>query len=84
MELIVITVLAALLPVMSILSFIVGWNLGSPRRITLPKKTEERKPTEDEIMLERIDSARVFAPTEEKPLRTADAELIERINNARI
>ena len=59
MELVIITVLSALLPIMSILSFIVGWNLGSPRRITLPKKAEERKPTEDEAMLERINNAKV-------------------------
>ena len=59
MELVVITVLAALLPIMSIASFIVGYNISAPRKILVPKKKEERKLTEDEAMLERINNARV-------------------------
>lgn len=59
MELIAIIVLAALLPVFSIASFIAGYNVNAPRKIfTLPKK-EKAEPTEDELMLERIDKAKV-------------------------
>ena len=59
MELTAIIVLAALLPTMSIISFIVGYNINAPKKIfRLPKKAEI-EPTEDELMLERIDKARV-------------------------
>ena len=58
MELIAIIVLAALLPVMTIAGFIVGYNVNAPRKIMkLPKKKTE--PTADEIMLDRIDKATV-------------------------
>ena len=59
MELITIIVLAALLPVMSIASFIIGYNVNAQRKILVPKKKEERELTEDEKMLERIDNARI-------------------------
>lgn len=59
MELVIITVLSALLPIMSILSFIVGYNISAPRKILVPKKKAERDMSEDEKMLERIDNARV-------------------------
>lgn len=59
MELIAIIVLAALLPIMSICSFIIGYNINAPKKIfRLPKKAETEL-TEDELMLERIDKARV-------------------------
>lgn len=59
MELIAIIVLAALLPIMTIAGFIVGFNVNAPKKIfRLPKKAEN-EPTEDELMLERIDKARV-------------------------
>ena len=59
MELTAIIVLAALLPIMSIGSFIIGYNINAPKKIfRLPKKAEN-EPTEDELMLERIDKARV-------------------------
>lgn len=59
MELTAIIVLAALLPIMSIGSFIIGYNINAPKKIfRLPKKAEI-EPTEDELMLERIDKARV-------------------------
>lgn len=59
MELIAIIVLAALLPVMSISSFLIGYNVNAPRKILAPKKKEKREMSEDEKMLERIDNARV-------------------------
>ena len=57
-ELIAIIVLAALLPIMTIAGFIVGYNINAPRKIfRLPQK--KAKPTADEIMLDRIDKATV-------------------------
>ena len=59
MEIIAIIVLAALLPIMSITSFIIGFNVNAQKKMfRLPKKAES-EPTEDELMLERIDKARV-------------------------
>ena len=57
MELIAIVALAALLPIMSITFFIIGYNINASRKIFKPHK--KRKPTQDEIMLERIDKATV-------------------------
>lgn len=58
MELIAIVVLAVLLPIMSIASFIVGYNVNAQRKIfKIPAKKAE--PTADEIMLDRIDKATV-------------------------
>ena len=53
MELIIIAILAALLPIMTISAFVIGFNANAPRKIL--KKPKKHKPTEDEIMLERID-----------------------------
>lgn len=58
MELIIITVMAALIPIMSIASFIVGYNINAQRKIFKPK-TKKKELTEDEKMLERIDKARI-------------------------
>ncbi len=57
MELIIIAVLAALLPLFTITAFVIGYNCNAPKKILAPKK--KRKPTQDEIMLERIDKATV-------------------------
>ena len=58
MELMAIIVLACLLPILTITAFIIGYNVNAPKKIfTLPKKKPE--PTEDELMLERIDKATV-------------------------
>ena len=58
MELVVIIVLAALLPIMSIASFIVGYNVNAQRKIfKMPAK--KAQPTADEVMLDRIDKATV-------------------------
>ena len=60
MELIAIIVLAALLPIMSITAFIVGYNVNADKKIFKPKpKSKPRELTEDEIMLDRIDKARI-------------------------
>ena len=59
MELIAIIVLASLLPVMSIASFIVGYNINAQKKIfRLPEK--KHKPTEAELMMERIENAQVY------------------------
>lgn len=59
MEIVAIIVLAALLPVMSISSFLIGYNVNAQNKILVPKKKEKREQSEDEKMLERIDNARV-------------------------
>ena len=59
MEIVAIIVLAALLPIMSISSFLIGYNVNEQKKVFVPKKKEKREKTEDEIMLERIDNARV-------------------------
>lgn len=58
MELIIITVQAVLLPVLSITFFLIGYNVNAPRKIFAPKP-KKAEPTEDEVMLERIDNARI-------------------------
>ena len=59
MELIAIIVLAALIPILSITAFIVGYNINAPKKVfRIPKKTKTEK-SEDELMLERIDKAKV-------------------------
>lgn len=59
MELIAVIVLAALLPIFTIIAFIVGYNVNAPKKIfKLPAKAKS-EPTEDELMLERIDKARI-------------------------
>lgn len=59
MEIVAIIVLAALLPIMSISSFLIGYNVNAQKKIFAPKKKEKREQSEDEKMLERIDNARV-------------------------
>ncbi len=57
MELIIIAVLAALLPIMTIGAFVIGFNCNAPKKILHHSK--KPKPTADEIMLERIDKATI-------------------------
>ena len=57
MELIIIAVLAALLPIMTITAFVIGFNCNAPKKIL--KKSKKHEPTDDEIMLERIDKATI-------------------------
>ena len=59
MELIAIIILAALLPIMSITAFIIGYNVNAQRKIMQIKKPKKAKPTEDEIMLDRINKATI-------------------------
>lgn len=59
MELIIITVLAALLPVFTITAFVIGYNVNAPKKILKPKPKKKAEKTADEIMLERIDKATV-------------------------
>lgn len=47
-----------LMPITAIATFVIGYNINAPKKIfRLPKKKPEK--TEDEIMLERIDNARI-------------------------
>lgn len=55
MELIIIAVLAVLMPIMTIAAFVIGYNCNAPKKIL--KHSKKRKPTNDELMLERIDKA---------------------------
>lgn len=57
MELIIIAVLALMLPICTITAFVVGYNCNAPKKIL--KHSKKRKPTNDELMLERIDRATV-------------------------
>lgn len=55
MELIAIIVLAAMLPIFTITAFVIGYNCNATKKIL--KRSKKRQPTEDEVMLERIDKA---------------------------
>lgn len=57
MELVVIVILAVLMPIMTITAFVIGYNINARVKILTPKK--KHKPTNDEIMLDRIDKATV-------------------------
>ena len=48
-----------LLPICTITAFVVGYNINAQKKIMKPKPKKKEKKTEDEIMLERIDNARV-------------------------
>ena len=48
-----------LLPICTITAFVVGYNINAQKKIMKPKLKKKEKKTEDEIMLERIDNARV-------------------------
>lgn len=55
---IAIIVLSVLMPVMTITAFIIGYNVNASKKLfSLPKK---HKPTEAELMMERIDHAQVY------------------------
>jgi len=52
-------VMAVITPILCIASFIVGYNVNAQRKILkLPEK--KREPTADEVMLERIENAKVY------------------------
>ena len=57
MELIAVMILSGLLPIFTITAFIIGYNVNAQKKIF--KRAKKSKPTEDEVMLERIDKATV-------------------------
>lgn len=57
MELIIIAILAIMLPIMTITAFVIGYNCNAQRKILKPHK--KQKPTQDQIMLDRIDKATI-------------------------
>lgn len=57
MELIIIAILSVLLPIFTITAFVIGYNCNAPKKIL--KHSKKRTPTEDELMLERIDKATI-------------------------
>ena len=61
MEIIAIIVLAALLPIFTITAFIVGYNVNAQKKIL--KRIKKHVPTQDEILLDRIDKATVYDET---------------------
>jgi hypothetical protein len=61
MELIALIVMAFLLPIMTIMAFIIGYNLNAPQKILKPKRKKKKEEhSEDEKMIERIDNAKVI------------------------
>lgn len=46
-------------PILAIYSFIIGFNMSAGKKI-LARKAKKTELTEDEKMLERIDSAKVY------------------------
>lgn len=59
MELIAIIILSALLPIMTISAFIIGYNVNAQRKIMQIKKSKKSEPSADEQMLERINKATI-------------------------
>ncbi len=59
---IAVIILAALLPVMTITAFITGYNMTAEKKIQVaPKpKPKPHKPTDTEIMLQRIENATIY------------------------
>ena len=57
MELVIILVMSALMPITAIAAFIIGFNVNASRKIFVKPKKHE--PSEDEIMLDRIDKATI-------------------------
>jgi type IV secretory pathway component VirB8 len=53
-------VMSALMPILTIAAFVVGYNVNADRKILRIKRKKKEEKTEDEKMLERIDSARVY------------------------
>ena len=62
MELTIIAILSALLPIFTITGFIVGYNVNAPRKIAA--RTRKIEPTKDEKTLEWLDSATVYTAVE--------------------
>ena len=47
------------MPVMTITAFVIGYNVNAERKI-FRRRPKPLPPTEDEMMLERIDNAKVY------------------------
>lgn len=61
MEIIALIIMAALMPILTITAFIVGYNVNANKKIgtgIIRKKKHEL--TDDEKMLQRIDNAKVY------------------------
>lgn len=52
-------IMAVLTPFMTITAFIIGFNVNAPKKI-FAKKPKKVEKTEEQIMLERIDEAKVY------------------------
>ena len=48
-----------LMPICTITAFVIGYNINAQKKILKSKPKKKKEKTEDEIMLERIDNARV-------------------------
>ena len=48
-----------LMPICTIGAFVIGYNVNAQKKILKPKPKKKKEKTEDEIILERIDNARV-------------------------
>lgn len=53
-------VMSALMPILTITAFVIGYNVNADRKIMRIKCKKKEEKTEDEKMLERIDSAKVY------------------------
>lgn len=53
-------VMSALMPILTITAFVIGYNVNADRKIMRIKRKKKEEKTEDEKMLERIDSAKVY------------------------
>lgn len=53
-------VMSALMPILTITAFIIGYNVNAEKKILRFKRRKKEEKTEDEKMLERIDSAKVY------------------------
>lgn len=49
---------SVLLPILAITAFVLGYNVNAEKKILRRKK--KSKPTEEEILLKRIDNAKVY------------------------
>ena len=61
MELIALLIMSALLPVLTITAFVVGYNVNAEKKILQPKKKPKKAElTEEEKILDKIDKATVY------------------------
>lgn len=51
--------MSVLLPIASIASFVIGYNINADKKI-FRRKPKPAPPTDDELMLDRIDNAKVY------------------------